>query len=170
MTVNQQIDSLAEFTEPDFVDLLCGIDESLVIRFFHYFSRFEHALKLSDFKIIDSGFIKGANWWEFADESCPEYPTHNPLVDEAVRYICDNPPKRQRENLTWFSRRRIRPYSFSEALKQVPNIRNNLFHGGKYLRPNATRDSELLRSAIFLMQFCLMTNHHFFERFQCTDR
>ncbi len=48
MTVDD--DPLNSFQDPDFQELLGGIDITLVIRFFNYFSRFEYALKRINFK------------------------------------------------------------------------------------------------------------------------
>lgn len=171
MIFNQQVELLEGFEDPDFANLLCGIDELLVIKFFHYFSRFEHALKLCEFKKIDGEYVTGADWSGFAvSGNCPRYPTRNVQVDTAVRYICRFPVKRQRGNLTWRSSHRIFPYSLSAALKQIPYIRNNLFHGGKFLRPNVQRDTSLLNAGICLMQYCLAINTQLYENFLCTDR
>jgi len=143
------------FVEPDFEKLLGGIDINLVICFFNYFSRFEHALKMRGFKKLDrDGYIVGVAWRSYNPEI--QYPTKTNQLDKAIEYLCQFPVKRQKDNLSWEAVSPITPANFSDALNAVPKIRNNLFHGGKYLKPDPKRDSALINAAIVLIKACLI--------------
>lgn len=148
---------LATFIEPDFEKLLGGIDGKLVICFFNYFSRFEHALKMRGFKKLDhKGYIIGVDWANFSPAI--QYPTKLEQLDKAIEYLCQFPVKRQRDDLSWEKVDPIAPANFADALNQVPRIRNNLFHGGKYLKPDPDRDGALIDAAIVLIKVCLIND------------
>ncbi|ENK5065141.1 hypothetical protein G3W26_03790 [Klebsiella variicola] len=166
------VDPLDAFVEPNFVSLLCGIDPHSVMNFFFYFSRFEHALKIKNYKKLDGNrrYIIGANWKAFVRTLNIPYPSGSNKVDEAVRYICSNPVKRQKENLTWENAAPIAQVSFNAALLEVPKIRNNLFHGGKYKRPDRVRDTDLLNYSIVLIKACLHADADLYREFLNTGR
>lgn len=148
---------LDSFVEPDFEKVLGGIDPKLVSSFFNYFSRFEHALKMRGLKKVDSrGYITGVDWGNYSPAI--GYPTKVKAIDEAVEYLCCEPVKRQKEDLSWEAAPAIATITFEAALRQVPFIRNNLFHGGKYLKPDAKRDNSLLESSIVLIKACLISD------------
>ncbi len=166
----QVSDFLDQFNEPNFERLLGGLDGAAVIRFFYYFSRFEYALKRRGFKKVAGRFIVGAKWTSYVNTLAGiHYPTESIKVKNAIEVLCNHPVKRQLKNLSWQSRRPITPFSFKRALEQVPYIRNNLFHGGKYMNSNATRDLQLLESAIYLMQYCLVNDPELFDYFHRPD-
>lgn len=165
---NPEVDEpLDSFEEPNFIDLLCGIDEKLVINFFFYFSRFEHALKIKDFKKLDGRqrYIIGADWPTFIETLHIPYPSGSTLLNDAVDFICNNPVKRQKADLSWETATPIAPVSFSSALNEVPKIRNNLFHGGKYNRPDKDRDTKLLAYSIVLIKICLHNDQDLYREF-----
>lgn len=148
---------LDSFVEPDFEKVLGGIDPKLVSSFFNYFSRFEHALKMRGLKKIDRrGYITGVDWDNFAPAI--GYPTKVEAIDKAVEYLCRAPVKRQKDDLSWEAASVINTVTFEDALRQVPFIRNNLFHGGKYLKPDAKRDNSLLEASIVLIKACLISD------------
>ncbi|WP_072193745.1 hypothetical protein [Pantoea stewartii] len=164
-----QYNPLNDFVEPDFKSLLAGVDIELVFSFFNYFSRFEHALKMCGYKKVDSqGFLTGVDWRSFEPDI--SFPTHVEEVDKAISYLCENPVKRQRENLFWREVEAITPPTFRDALRQIPYIRNNLFHGSKYLRPDSARDNRLLSAAIILIKCCLISNQDLHYEFDPSYR
>ncbi|TCC60735.1 hypothetical protein [Citrobacter braakii] len=152
----EQANPLDSFVEPDFEKVLGGIDPKLVTAFFNYFSRFEHALKMRGLKKIRSGFIVGVEWSNYSPAI--NYPTKVKAIDEAVEYLCSEPVKRQKEDLSWENTPAIANVTFDDALRQIPYIRNNLFHGGKYLKPDAKRDNSLLEASIVLIKACLIND------------
>ena len=155
---------LDSFVEPDFEKVLGGIDPKLVSLFFNYFSRFEHALKMRGLKKVDRrGYITGVDWENYFP--AVGYPTKVKAIDEAVEYLCREPVKRQKEDLSWEAAPVIANVTFSDALRQVPYIRNNLFHGGKYLKPDAKRDNSLLEASIVLIKACLISDSSLLQEF-----
>ncbi|EPL4526772.1 hypothetical protein QCK34_004166 [Enterobacter asburiae] len=155
---------LDSFVEPDFEKVLGGIDPKLVSLFFNYFSRFEHALKMRGLKKVDRrGYITGVDWENYSP--AVGYPTKVKAIDEAVEYLCREPVKRQKEDLSWEAAPVIANVTFGDALRQVPYIRNNLFHGGKYLKPDAKRDNSLLEASIVLIKACLISDSSLLQEF-----
>ncbi|MFP2422244.1 hypothetical protein ACLEXA_11980 [Pseudescherichia vulneris] len=152
--MNVEANPIDDFAEPDFEKLLGGIDPVLVASFFNYFSRFEHALKMRKFTKLNKGYIVGVDWNSYSPAI--SYPMKIEVVDKAVEYLCHQPVKRQRDDLSWESAPEIDTITFDAALRQVPYIRNNLFHGGKYLKPNPKRDNALISAAIVLIKACLI--------------
>lgn len=155
---------LDSFVEPDFEKVLGGIDPKLVSLFFNYFSRFEHALKMRGLKKVDRrGYITGVDWGNYSP--AVGYPAKVKVIDEAVEYLCREPVKRQKEDLSWEAAPVIANVTFVDALRQVPYIRNNLFHGGKYLKPDAKRDNSLLEASIVLIKACLISDSSLLQEF-----
>ncbi|PCM58478.1 hypothetical protein [Klebsiella quasipneumoniae] len=166
------VEPLDAFVEPDFIALLCGIDPKSVMNFFFYFSRFEHALKIKNYKKLDRTrrYIVGADWNAFVSALNIPYPSGSDKIDEAVSFICTNPVKRQKENLTWEDAVPITQASFNYALLEVPKIRNNLFHGGKYKRPDKVRDTQLLNYSVVLIKACLHGDASLYREFLNTGK
>ncbi len=155
---------LDSFVEPDFEKVLGGIDPKLVSSFFNYFSRFEHALKMRGLKKVDSrGYITGVDWGNYSPAI--GYPTKVKAIDDAVEYLCREPVKRQKKDLSWKAAPAIATVTFVDALRQVRFIRNNLFHGGKYYKPDARRDSSLLQASIALIKTCLISDPLLLQEF-----
>lgn len=170
MSEEQIKDHLDEFKEPDFEKLLCGIDITLTNSFFHYFSRFEHALKIYNERyreVSKKGYLIGVKWPSFIEDCNELYPSKSKKLNDAVEYICNNPTMRQLGDLNWEKNEALTP-SFCNALSQIPNIRNNIFHGGKYFKPDKKRDEALIQSAIVLMQVCLDSLPELFRAFKYT--
>lgn len=165
-------DPLDSFVEPNFIDLLCGLDHCAVIDFFFYFSRFEHALKIKRFICTDKSaqYVVGVDWHAFIRTLPNNYPSGSEKVDNAIRYICNYPVKRQKTDLTWVARSAITPPCFKMALNEVPKIRNNIFHGGKYLRPNKVRDEALLINSTILIKTCLQNDPDLYQQFIYTGK
>lgn len=154
--MTEETNPLDSFVEPDFEKVLGGIDPKLVSSFFNYFSRFEHALKMRGLKRVQRGYITGVEWGNYSPAIV--YPTKIKAIDGAVEYLCREPVKRQKEDLSWEAAPVIATVAFDDALRQVPFIRNNLFHGGKYLKPDAKRDNSLLEASIVLIKACLISD------------
>ncbi|HDU3462282.1 TPA: hypothetical protein RFL89_000603 [Klebsiella aerogenes] len=157
---NEKQDPLDEFKEPDFAKLRLGLDEKLVYSFFNYFSRFEHALKRNNFaKLSKNGeYVVGVKWEDYSKTVHIPLPTESHKVNAAIKYICNNPVKKLKADGTWDPQPQIQPENTSEVILEIPKIRNNLFHGSKYLKVDPVRDNELLNHAITMLKFCLDVN------------
>src|ERR1700722_20111939 len=140
------------------LEAIAGGTGDLVIEFFVVFSRFECALKRA-------GFIKAANhdnafanWDDFAKKRLDELlPSMEDLeFNRAKSYLIDHPPRKQiykNGRMCWQDNaKRHRESDGKYLLRLVRDVRNNLFHGGKY--PMAPIDGEALRNKD-LLQACL---------------
>ena len=133
-----------------------------VAEFFITFARFEFALKASGFG-ENGRWGAEANWNRFADriESCFNASTTEELRT-AVEYLMTKPPKRQHyahKALGWRSRT---PFPDSSCMRKllfhVRGVRNNLFHGAKFLERESDdpcRDAQLVSAASVVLAECL---------------
>ncbi len=132
--------------------------QTLILEFFITFSRFECALKASNFTSgnIDKVF---ANWDTFIASIRDTFDkNNNKELRQAVDYLIKNPPKIQmidNGQLGW--RDRIFNSEDPEINKislSIRDIRNNLFHGGKFngnYQVDISRNYILLNNAIIIL-------------------
>ena len=129
---------VARMVEPDKIIDALGVDPDLVLRFLGVFSRFEFALKRSE-------FLKGsrnaeANWDAYAKWLRGTFRSvEDTRFTEAVACLRNAPPKKQvvsGGDINWEGTS-IREGECLEqyVLRLVRAVRNNLFHGGKYPSP-----------------------------------
>lgn len=146
---------------------LTGDDSELVLQFFVTFSRFEYALKRAGFVRCDSHNNALPDWATFAREK------GNTLLDdttdrefiEARSFLLREPPRRQictasDPSLRWQTNTKRSGESDAKyLLRLVRDVRNNLFHGGKY--PNEAvsglrlRNCALLQACLTILEKCL---------------
>jgi hypothetical protein len=157
--------------EPATASLLRSVTDGegdLVVRFFVFFSRFEYALKRAGF--VKSGRNDEAEpqWDAFAESIRGKLSkTANRKFQMARAYLLSHPPKKQRytaaANLHWVDN----PMRASESdeqylLRLVRDVRNNLFHGGKYPvkqhDEGLERNRRLLRHSLTTLQYCRNLN------------
>jgi hypothetical protein len=132
--------------------------QTLMVDFFITFSRFECALKTSNFVSGDENKVS-ANWDEFIKSVRGSFKKDkNAQLTQAVDYIIQNPPRIQMyedKQLGW--RNRIFQDNEPEISKlglSIRDIRNNLFHGGKFnghYQEDISRNFILLKSAIIIL-------------------
>ncbi len=136
-----------------------GIDEKLVLQFLYTFSRFEYALKRSRYHGPD-GNVAHADWDRFENDLGVL-----PLADLAPVLACGNyilakPPKTQVVKGGGLSWEDSAPTAseIKSLLVYVCRIRNNLFHGGKFLEGavhDAARDKDLLCGGVSVLNALL---------------
>jgi hypothetical protein len=133
-----------------------NLDRQLACEFLAVFARYEFALKAA-------GFAEG-------DEAKPAWDRYARTIDAgftqlniaelttAVDYLINQPPKKQvlvNGNLQW---RDAPPdpnvLPAEQVLVMVRRVRNNLFHGGKFL-PGGDRDQLLVHHALVVLRACL---------------
>lgn len=144
-------------------------NQKVINDFFVVFFRFEYALKKAGF--INQGKQNKvlANWDQFISnirkefESIDSYPD---IVSDSISYIMNHPPNIQvldNGRLIWKPRSEINnetPLIHNLSLR-IRDIRNNLFHGGKYRlydNRNPTRDVRLIKSALVILDYWLEMN------------
>lgn len=128
-------------------------DRELVFKFFIVFSLFEYALKRARFR-NESGDVM-PDWEKFAREIENRFDRQaSPEIEEAVDYLLNKPPKRQVVNGTLIWQERTRPtgktdYEWLSLI--IRAVRNNLFHGGKFIyeRP---RDTLLIQHSLTILE------------------
>ena len=133
----------------------------LVFDFFTFFSRFEFALK-------NSGYLQKKDraephWDAFAKKNTEEFSKlQNQELSVAKTYLIDNPPLRQMVGARGMEWKEIHfaddQKSLVTYIRIVKQVRNNLFHGGKFpLRPviDPARDRDLLQHSLVILQHCV---------------
>lgn len=152
MTISQQFDEyLSEIMNDS------GI--KTVYLFFTSFSRFEFALKASIVYARQWGNNLEPNWDVFTNAiQATFHAGKTPELLEAVNYILQHPPKKQRLDngmIIWEDRVFVDNISDVKKLDiYIRDIRNNLFHGSKFngnYNPDTSRDIILLRSSLIIL-------------------
>src|SRR5882724_9615020 len=129
----------------------------LVYEFFFVFSRFEHALSVTNYLTEGKGGVS-PDWNKFAREMNDVFlATLSPEVKKAVRYYEVAPPRKQVvdfDSLTWKDVVPQTDYQLEKLLLLVRRVRNNLFHGEKFsvlLEGDSKRDMYLLGYGLTLL-------------------
>ncbi|GEM50767.1 hypothetical protein EB1_05570 [Empedobacter brevis NBRC 14943 = ATCC 43319] len=129
----------------------------LIQEFFISFSRFEYALKASDF--INGNDRITRNWDAYVVSISSIFdPTKNEILQESVNYLIENPPKIQAINengIIWSDRNLDQSTPIVNKLRlHISDVRNNLFHGGKFngtFSPENSRNYKLLQSCLIIL-------------------
>lgn len=131
---------------------------TLIVEFFITFSRFECALKASNFAIGDNEQVK-PNWDAFIASVRPVFnKEYTAGLKDAFDYLLQHPPRIQRlhnNQIGW--RDRIFQGNEPEINRvslSIRDIRNNLFHGGKFqgnFEQDVSRNYLLLKNAIIVL-------------------
>jgi hypothetical protein len=132
------------------------LDRELVCEFFAVFSRFEFALKESGFDRIVRGFVEPA-WRRYAEEVAKLLVVEQgSSLDQAVSYLCDEPPLSQVGAKQWERRPLLGNSKLEQAIDAAKQVRNNLFHGGKHTPHSPPgRDNALVKSSLAVLYACL---------------
>jgi len=134
------------------------VEPELALEFLAAFSRLEYALKVTQFRKTGEGEAK-ADWSKFSLEVSRLFdPNKSEALSNAFAYTTTEPLRFlgvKNGVLDW--------YDFSvpqnchpvdKAIRIIKQVRNNLFHGGKYAKDNKAavgRDSKLLKSALLVL-------------------
>jgi hypothetical protein len=152
-----------------------GIDKEMTSRFFFVFSRFEFGLK--KLRYLEKKDYASPDWNAFSDTIKDEYIRgENQNLDDAVKYLCDNPVKKQIRSNDAFEFKCISKGTQSDiefAIQSVQVVRNNLFHGGKFPSGPVTdpgRDSKLLSAGLIVLAQCLEWDSKMREKFFEIDK
>jgi hypothetical protein len=155
-------------THHNLIQSLTGGNDEIVLQFFANFSRFECALKRA-------GFVKGdrndnalPDWCRFAKERLDAR-----LADisdkefiKATSYLLQKPPRKQifvksNKSMQWQANSKRSGEGEAEyLLRLVRDVRNNLFHGGKYspadgpVSGQALRNDQLLQACLTILDKC----------------
>ena len=136
--------------------------DALAVQMFRQFSRFEYALKAAGHH--PKGGDAQADWADFAaviNHAFQERLGADGELREAVDYLMDHPPKKQRviaNSLVWKTVPAGGASRTDDLLIYVRRVRNNLFHGGKYSRGwiDPERSEPLIRHSLTVLEACLL--------------
>lgn len=137
----------------------------LACEFLAVFSRMEYALKATVFATENEGKVT-APWDRFANEIDEAFAQ---VTDEefaaAVDYLLTHPPRKQvrKDGVLTFENQVIdeNQRRAQQALLMVRTVRNNLFHGGKYLPAGEVetgRNRQLVECSLTILKHCIGLN------------
>jgi hypothetical protein len=137
------------------------ISPELVCRFVAVFSRMEYALKSTRYAIGDEKYVEPA-WDTFANDIDDAFfKVLDPEVVLARNYLLAHPPTKQTlaGNRVAFTDQTINTSQkqTQQLLLMVRKVRNNLFHGGKYLpqgEQETGRNHLLVQYALTVLLTC----------------
>lgn len=147
------------------------MNHPLAQEFFFVFSRFEYALKMSDY-LRRNPTEPRVDWRRFATSL--EHIFSNPPTGEfaeAIEYLRTHPPKKQiviEGRIAWSNGTPQTNFSADLILLYVRRVRNNLFHGGKFRQHRLDyqeRTPELLRHSLIVVDACLGAAPDVFEAY-----
>lgn len=139
------------------------MSSDLAVEFLAVFSRMEHALKSTKYAIGDERRVDPA-WDRFANDIDSDFQLiDDKQIVEASNYLLDKPPKKQVLNgsKVEFSDQVIdfNQKPTQQLILMIRTVRNNLFHGGKYL-PNGEaeegRNQCLVESSLVVLKACIL--------------
>lgn len=150
-----------------------NIDSQLACEFLAVFSRCEFALKAVGFARGDDTRVD-PDWEQFGRSiDAPFNLAQEPPLAEAVAYLLSHPPKKQvliGERIEWRDAPPDRNLSQAErVLLAVRRVRNNLFHGGKFLasdEPSNDRDRLLVQHSLTVLRACIPLHPQVFAAYE----
>ena len=146
--------------------------QNIMNEFFITFSRFEFALKSSNYVNTDNGKVM-ANWGTFTQSISNSFNIEKTqILKKSIEYLLEHPAKLQiihNGQLGWENR----VFQANEPLINklsltIRDIRNNLFHGGKFngnYEQDVSRNFLLLKYSIIVLNEWLNLNVNVKENF-----
>lgn len=139
----------------------------LACEFLAVFSRFEYALKSTEYAYGNEGKVEP--WWDkFSNDIDGAFnKITEPEFLEATDYLLKSPPRKQAlsNDRIIFNDQTIdnNQAKAHQVFKMIRTVRNNLFHGGKYL-PNGEmeegRNKRLVESSLLILKSCVHLHPH----------
>lgn len=139
-----------------------NVDPQLACEFLGVFARCEFALKTAGFAHGDANGVC-PNWDLFAQTIDAQfYPAQSADFNRAVDYLLNQPPRKQvliNNHLEWRDAAPDAKLTRAErVLLMVRRVRNNLFHGGKFLVSEGRgndRDELLVKHSLTVLRACI---------------
>ena len=162
---------ILKFTEK-FIDSIDNGGTEIVFQFFISFARIECALKNS-LTFATSNLPTQPNWELFLKTIKPltDY-SSNASIKKAKDYILNNPPQIQTKTATaieWTERefQQNEPEE-NKLLQHIKDVRNNLFHGGKFngiYKIDESRNYILINSSLTILNYWITLNQNILQLF-----
>lgn len=141
------------------------LEPQLACEFLGVFARFEFALKVGGFAEGDVNSVS-PKWDGFARAIDGQFdPANSVELNEAVEYLLNRAPRKQvliNDHVDWRDAAPDANLTRAErVLLMVRRVRNNLFHGGKFLAPEGEaddRDKLLVQHSLAVLKACIPLN------------
>ena len=141
------------------------VPPELVCEFLGVFSRVEYALKATGHVQNNNGDAR-ADWDTFANRISDGFERiEDDDFKRAVNYLSERPPLKQviRQGILSYEERTLDNMTSRAAhvLLSVRTVRNNLFHGGKFLPAGEVdegRDATLVQHSLTVLKYCVDLN------------
>jgi hypothetical protein len=147
---------------PNTENLLNGLEPGLALQFFATFARLEFAMKYSGcLKRTDNGRVAEASPSRLSARLPADF-FENVRASGAADVIINEPPKNLyvlADGSLGFEPVAGPLTNTMDLLNAVWRVRNNLFHGNKMHPTNRARDTELMRSALVVIDAVLHAEH-----------
>lgn len=131
--------------------------DNLACEFFKEFARFEYALKAAGYyEFNNRRDYLVVKWADFAKtQTVVSYFSKQHFGDlgNAISYLCQNPPKKQVDELRWKDCEKSGELS-EQLCEYIRRVRNNLFHGGKSNEDwiNRNRSKQLIHHSLTVLR------------------
>lgn len=141
-------------------------DPGLAVEFLAVFSRMEYALKVGGFAVGNDTGVD-PNWDVFANSVNAAFMAiADADVVEARNYLLQSPPRKHvlLGDQLGFADQKIDPKQAptQQVIRMVRTVRNNLFHGGKYLpdgEQEPGRNEKLVQASLRVLRACAVLDH-----------
>jgi len=145
----------------------------LAIEFMATFSRMEHALKSTGYALGNADNVQ-ANWDAFANQIDTQFiQLQDKELIKAQKLLLSHPPRKQVfENQQVVFKDQIvdqQQRTTQQLLRFVRTVRNNLFHGGKYLptgENDVGRNEELVRASLNVIRACIALDNNIKQSYE----
>lgn len=144
--------------------------KELAFEFIATFARFEYALKASGF-VLNSNRGVQPDWDGFANSIHEKY-VELGLSEKQneADYLLQNPPKKQAlEGECLVFKQQIvdtNQKSTQQLLRFIRTVRNNLFHGGKFIPEDGlARDQRLVESSLEVLKLCINLDNNVMQNY-----
>lgn len=129
------------------------------------FSRMEYALKAAGYVLGNEQKIE-SDWDRFANEIHEQFSQiETQEIMEAKIFLLSNPPRKQvLKNAQLFFQNQIVDHhqrNTQQLIRFVRTVRNNLFHGGKYIiadEQEIGRNEALVNASLLVLKTCIELN------------
>ena len=134
----------------------------LACEFLAVFSRFEYALKSTEYACGNENKVEPC-WDRFSNHIDGAFnKITEPEFLKATDYLLKNPPRKQAlsKDRIIFNDQTIdnKQAKANQVFKMIRTVRNNLFHGGKYLpygEMEEGRNKRLVESSLLILKSCV---------------
>ena len=147
--------NLADQLFEKFESALSSEHQQIVFKFFLAFMRFEFLLKYRCY-IDNTGIV---NWGQFTTQNKDDYDrwldsNNDSTLTSVINYLNQQPPKKlifESRKFVWKTPQNTFKRQLEILVSHIKIIRNNLFHGNKFIGADNGRNKELLEASLVII-------------------